>query len=90
MRLHYFWFLLFGVSTFSLFFPHTIIIIIIIIYINNNNNNHNNNNNNNNRNNIMPYIIIGFYLFLYTLTLNVIINTRFFKGSISPATLAVP
>ena len=38
----------------------------------------------------MPYIIIGFYLSLYTLALNVIINTRFFKGSISPAALAMP
>ena len=31
MRLHNFYFLRFGVSTFSLFFPHIIIIIIIII-----------------------------------------------------------
>ena len=38
----------------------------------------------------MLYIIIGFYLFLCALALNMIINTRFFKGSISPATLAVP
>ena len=90
MRLYYFWFLLFGVSTFSLFLPHIIIIIIvivipiiiiitiiiiIIIII---------------KNNIILYTIIGFYLSLYALTLNVIINTRFFKGSISPAALAVP
>ena len=33
VRLHYFWFLLFGISTFSLFFPYTIIIIIIIITV---------------------------------------------------------
>ena len=38
----------------------------------------------------MPYIIIGFYLFLYALTLNVIINMRLFKGNINPAALAVP
>ena len=31
MRLYYFWFLLFGVSTFSLFLPHIIIIIIITV-----------------------------------------------------------
>ena len=30
MRLHYFYFLLFGINTFSLFLPHTIIIITII------------------------------------------------------------
>ena len=57
---------------------------------NNNNNNHNNNNSNNNKNNIIFYIIIGFYLSLYTLTLNVIINTYFFKRNINPAALAVP
>ena len=38
----------------------------------------------------MPYIIIGFYLFLCALALNVIIDTRLFKGSISLAALAVP
>ena len=89
MRLYYFWFLLFGVSTFSLFLPHTIIIIIIavtpiiiiittiiiiVVVV---------------RNSIMPYIIISFYLSLCAFVLNVIINTRFFKGSISPAALAV-
>ena len=57
---------------------------------NNNNNNHNNNNNNNNKNNIIPYIIIGFYLFLCIFILNVIINTRLFKGSINPAALTMP
>ena len=38
----------------------------------------------------MLYIIIGSYSFLYALTLNIIINTYFFKGNISPAALAVP
>ena len=38
----------------------------------------------------MLYIIIGSYSSLYAFTLNVIINTRFFKGSINPAALAVP
>ena len=60
---------------------------------NNNNNNYNNNNNNNNninKNNIILYITIDSYLSLYTFTLNIIINTHFFKGNINPATLAVP
>ena len=79
----------FGVSIFSFFFS---------LYnnnnnsnnsTNNNNNNYNNNNNNNNRNSIIFYIIVGFYLFLCAFVLNVIINIRFFKGSISPAALAV-
>ena len=38
----------------------------------------------------MPYTFIGFYLSLCAFALNVIINTRFFRGSINPATLAVP
>ena len=38
----------------------------------------------------MLYITVGFYSFLCALALNVIINTRLFKGSISPAALAVP
>ena len=38
----------------------------------------------------MLYITIGSYLSLCALTLNVIINTRLFKGSINPAALAVP
>ena len=38
----------------------------------------------------MPYTTVGFYLSLCGLTLNVIINTRLFRGSISPAALAVP
>ena len=33
----------------------------------------------------MLYISIGFYLSLCAFALNVIINTRFFKGSISLA-----
>ena len=90
MRLYYFWFLLFGINTFSLFLPYIIIIIIINNNTNNNNNNHNNNNNNNNRNSIMPYTTVGSYLSLCTFALNVIINTRLFKGSISPAILTVP
>ena len=53
--------------------------------IHNNNNNYNNNNNNNNKNNIIFYTFVGFYSFLCAFTLNVIINTRLFKGSISPA-----
>ena len=53
----------------------------------NNNNYHNNNNNNNNSKSIiLPYTSIGFYLFLYAFALNLIINTRFFRGSIGPAT----
>ena len=58
--------------------------------MNNNNNNHNNNNNNNNKNNIILYITVGSYLFLCTFTLNVIIDTRLSRESISPAALAVP
>ena len=38
----------------------------------------------------MFYTTVNSYLSLYTLTLNVIINTYLFKESISPATLAVP
>ena len=57
---------------------------------NSNNNNHNNNNNNNSKNNIIFYIIIGSHLFLCALALNVIADTRFFRGSINPAALAVP
>ena len=38
----------------------------------------------------MPYTIIGFYLFLCTLALNVIADTRFSRGSISPAAFAIP
>ena len=38
----------------------------------------------------MPYITIGSYLSLCTLTLNVIINTRLSKKNINPAALAVP
>ena len=90
MRLYYFWFLLFGVSTLFLFLPYIIIIIIIviipiiititiiiiiIIII---------------KNSIIFYTTIGSHLFLYTLTLNVIINTCLFKGNTNPATLAVP
>ena len=37
----------------------------------------------------MFYIIVGFYSFLCALALNVIIDTRFFRGSTSPAALAV-
>ena len=38
----------------------------------------------------MPYITVGSYLFLCTFTLNVIVDMRLSKGSISPAALAVP
>ena len=38
----------------------------------------------------MFYTIVGSHLFLCAFTLNVIINTRLFKGSINPAALAVP
>ena len=38
----------------------------------------------------MPYISVGSHLSLCAFILNVIIDTRFFKKSISPAALAVP
>ena len=41
-------------------------------------------------NHVIPYTIIGSYSFLYTFTLNVIINTRFSKESTNPATNAAP
>ena len=34
----------------------------------------------------MPYISVGSHLSLYAFILNVIINIRFSKGSISPVT----
>ena len=33
----------------------------------------------------MPYTSIGFYSFLCAFALNVIINTRLFKGNTNPA-----
>ena len=76
MRLYYFYFLRFNISTLSFFLPHIIIIIIIIItpiiiittitiiiIL------------------LLLYFIttLNSYSFLYTFTLNVIINIYFFK-----------
>ena len=89
MQLHYFWFLLFwckySLSLFSLHNNNN-----NNNSTNSNNNNHNNNNNNSSKNSIIPYIIIGSYLFLCTFALNVIANTHLSKGSINLAALAVP
>ena len=90
MRLHYFYFLLFGINTFSFFFSLHNNNNNNNSSTNNNNNNCNNNNSSNNKNNIIPYITVGSYLSLCTLALNVIINTRLSQGSINPAALAVP
>ena len=38
----------------------------------------------------MPYTSVSSYSFLYTFALNMIINTRFFRESISPAIKAIP
>ena len=82
VRLYYFCFFLFGVSIFFSLYNNN---NNSNNNINSNNNNYNNNSNSNNRSIIILYISVGFYLSLYAFILNVIIDTYFFKGNISPA-----